>query len=60
MTREQIMEAVAEWFGIDPNDDGKFDIDDYDWQSGCYMNHTWFNLAEVVRCIESIVEDIEG
>ena len=56
MDREEIMELVADWFGISPNENGTFDIDDYNWQSGCYMgNGRWFCLAEVVKCIESII-----
>ena len=54
MTREEIMEALAEWFGIEPNEDGEYDIEDYDWQAGCYMNRNWLSLAEVVKCIETM------
>lgn len=54
MTRKEIMEALADWFGIDPNEDGKYDIDSYDWQAGCYKGRKWFSLAEVVECIESM------
>lgn len=56
MTREEIMEYVAEYFGIEPNEDGEHDIRDYDWQSGCYINGKWFCLAKVVEMIENIVE----
>ena len=52
MSREELMERLADWFGIEPDENGEYDITDYDWTSGCYMNHTWFSLAEVVRCLE--------
>ena len=53
MDRQEIMEMLGEWFGIEPDEEtGEYDIDSYDWQAGCYMNHKWFSLAEVVRCIE--------
>lgn len=55
MSRQEIMEYLAEWFGIEPDEDGEYDINDYDWQAGCYMNHKWFSLAEVVQCIESFI-----
>ena len=53
MTREDIMEMLGYWFELEPEEDGSFDIDSYDFQSGCYMGHKWFCLAEVVRCIEA-------
>ena len=56
MTREEIIACVAERFGIEPNEDGRYDTNDYDWQSGCYMNGRWFCLAKVVDMIEEIVE----
>lgn len=56
MTREEIMEYVAEQFGIEPNEDGEHDIRDYDWISGCYINGKWLCLAKVVKMIENIVE----
>ena len=60
MDEMEIMEKVAEWFGVEPNDDGTYDINDYDWQSGChYKNGKWLTLSEVVYLIESIMEDME-
>lgn len=56
MSREEIMEYVASYFGIEPDEDGEFDISGYDWQAGCYINRDqWMSLAEVVRCIESFI-----
>lgn len=55
MDRQEIMEMLAGWFEIEPDENGEYDINDYDWQSGCYMNHKWFSLAEVVKCIESFM-----
>ena len=56
MDRQEIMERVAEWFGIEPDENGEYDIDDYDWQAGCYINGGKFlNLGEVVRCIENMM-----
>lgn len=55
MDRQEIMEMLAEWFGIEPDEDGTYNIDSYDWQAGCSMGYggRWLNLAEVVKCIEA-------
>ena len=52
MSRQTIMRIFAEHFGIEPEENGEYNIDDYDWQSGCYMNGRWFCLAEIVEIIE--------
>ena len=57
MSRQEIMEMLGEWFGIEPNEDGTYNIKDYDWQAGCYMGDHWFSLAEVVLCLEAYLED---
>ena len=57
MSRESIMEYVADWFNVKPNDDGKYDIHDYDWQAGCYHDGVWLNLEEIVKLIEYICEE---
>lgn len=60
MERTEIMAHVAEYFGVEPNEDGKYDIDDYDWMAGCYIGSCgrFLSLAEVVKCIESFIYDI--
>jgi hypothetical protein len=58
MTRKEIVEYVAEWFGIEPDKNG--DTYSYDWQSGCAMggeSDKWLTLAEVVNCIETMLND---
>lgn len=56
MTREEIMDEVAEHFGFDAtNDDGVYDIHAYRWQAGCYIGEgVWFCPAEVVYLIENL------
>lgn len=60
MEREEIMACVAEYFGIEPDENGEHDINDYDWQAGCYIGSDgrFLSLAEVVKCIESFIYDI--
>lgn len=57
MDKQKIMEYVAEWFDVEPDEEGKFDIQDYNWQAGCYHNHVWLNLAEIVSLIKHICEE---
>lgn len=53
MEMQELIEALANWFDIEPDEEtGEFDLEDYDWQAGCYINEKWFSLAEVVKCIE--------
>ena len=52
MDKEQVIKALAEYFNIRPDDDGEYDLGDYDWTSGCYSNGVWFSLANVVECLE--------
>lgn len=49
------MEILANWFNVDPDEDGNYDIDDYEWTAGCSMGpgDKWLCLAEVVRCLEN-------
>ena len=56
MNEQRIMEIVAEYFGIQPNDDGTYDIDDYDWQSGCMHGKAWLCPALIVKIIEDNFE----
>ena len=53
MDREEIIEKLAFYFGLDTNEDGEYDLDSYDWQAGCSMGHggLWLNLANVVDAL---------
>lgn len=52
MDRDDIIERLATWFHIDPNEDGEYDLQSYDWQSGCSFNGRWLNLATIVELLE--------
>ena len=54
MTKQDIRESVAARFGIQADEEGRYDMTDYDWQSGCYINGVWLCLAVVVELIEDI------
>ena len=51
MDREEIIEKLAEYFGIEPDENGDYDLDGYDWQSGCSFKGRWLNLATIVECL---------
>ena len=51
MERTEIIEKLAEYFGIEPDENGEYDLDSYDWQSGCSFKGTWLSLANIVDCL---------
>lgn len=54
--REEVVQGVAEYYGIEPDEEGKYNLNDYEWQAGCYIrNGHWLSLADVVACIMDIV-----
>lgn len=57
MTREELIELLAEHYGIERDEEtGEFDLDDYDWQSGCYARNRWFSLAEIVDIVSPYLD----
>ena len=57
MDRQTLMRYIADWFRVEPEDDGTFDINDYDWQSGCGFHGKWMCLAEIVELVEHICDE---
>ena len=52
MTRQEMIEKLAEYFDIEPNEDGEYDLDDYEWTAGCRFNgSTWLNLKNIINCL---------
>jgi len=52
MERDEIIRRLAEYYRIEPDEEtGEYDLDDYDWQSGCSKNGRWLCLAEVVEAL---------
>lgn len=50
MSREEIVEKVANYFNVEVN----YDMDDSNWECGCYLtNREFLSLKEVVYLIES-------
>ena len=57
--RDEIIEALAEAYGIEPNEDGKYDLNDYDWTAGCggfHGDETWLSLKNVVNVLSDALE----
>lgn len=57
MSKEEMIEALGTHYKCERNDNGEYDLSDYDWQSGCYKNGRWFSLADVVDILEQFCED---
>ena len=54
MNREEIINALGEYFEIERNEDGGYDLTDYDWTAGCrfkYGGDKWLSLANVVEAL---------
>ena len=55
MSEKEFIKVLAEEFNIEPNEDGEFDLNDYDWEAGCsfgYGSGVWLSLANVVRAFK--------
>lgn len=60
MTRAEMIEALATYFKIEPNENGEYDLNSYDWQCGGNIQtfhngeaeYTWMSLANVVEALE--------
>lgn len=63
MTRNELVEALADYYGLDyPEYDekhNKYKVRGYDWEAGCYNNHTWMSLQEVVYALEDLCDEEE-
>ena len=53
MDRQEIIERLAEYFEIEPDVDGNYNLNGYDWQAGCYTGRgdMWLTLANVVDAL---------
>ena len=54
--KQEIIEALAREYHIEPNEDGTYNLNDYDWQAGCYAGHTWLSLANIVYTLADALE----
>jgi len=58
MTRNEIVERVCDWYGVDTSDlerkeNGDYDLNSYTFEAGCSLRSgVWFNLGSIVRLIE--------
>ena len=62
MTRNDLVEAVADYFGLDypeKDGDGQYICEGYDWEAGCYGENVWMSLANFVEAVEPLCEDEE-
>lgn len=55
MTRNEVVEAVADYFGIDypeKDEDGQYICEGYEWEAGCYGRNRWMSLASFIEAID--------
>ena len=54
MTREDLIKVLADAFKIESDENGEYDLNDYDWEAGCsfYGTGVWLSLKNVVNAIE--------
>ena len=62
MTRNECIEALADYFGydLDTDDDGNYIIDTSEWTSGCSfgsIDRPWLTLANVVDALRYSFND---
>ena len=55
--KKAFIEALAEKFHLHPEENGEFDMDSYDWTSGCSCNGEWFSLGAVVDVLDGVLDD---
>ena len=50
----EIIEALAEAFGIEPDENGGYDLEGYEWRAGCggyNGDYSWLSLKNVVEVL---------
>lgn len=60
--RDVIMRNIAEHFCVEEEEDGGYDIESYDWTSGCSqgsIDKPWITLKEFVYCVEEFLSTID-
>lgn len=58
MSMKEIIERLADAYGIEPDEDGFYDLDDYDWRSGCGFSRGW-NFLSLKNVVEALVDESE-
>lgn len=65
MTKTEMINALARYYKIEPNEDGEYDFETTDWQGGCYIDtyhdgeteYVWLSLANVVEALEDYCDE---
>ena len=61
MNRQDVVDMVADYYGIETDDNGHANEESYAFQSGCSIgNGTWLTLSSVVDCICTEFWDLMG
>lgn len=57
MTKEEVINHIGKWYGAERNEQGGYDTDGYDWESGCYHNGHWVCLRDFYDCVVELLEN---
>ena len=60
--KRDIIEYIAQHFGFEADENGNYDLHDYDWEAGCYAGRRdgeaiWMSAAEFVRIFDDFACD---
>lgn len=56
-TRETVIRYIADAFDLEPNEDGTYDLNDYDWTAGCNADGVWMCLSKFVEIFDDMAAD---
>lgn len=59
MDEKKLKKYIADWFGVEPDEDGEYDTSDYDWTAGCSFGYggKWLSLGEVLECMKDALDN---
>lgn len=65
MNRDTVIMYVANFFGIDPDDDGNYDLSSYGWTAGCYAGRdsngdaVWMSPSAIIDIFDELACDYD-
>lgn len=59
ITTTKIINAIGDYFNCSKDDEtGKYDLESYDFQAGCYIQSGgWLNLESAYECMKNYIEN---
>lgn len=58
MTKKELINHIGKWYRAGRDEEtGEYDINDYDWESGCYHNGHWVCLRDFYDCVVELLNN---